>query len=193
MTAWGTFLPALLGAFALFTSAGLMTKRGRLRRRLDKDVTIAEKLPSGTVRDHLQAVNTRTAAELIYHEHGRGNAFITRTITAAGVVTLILAAIQLGLAWVPSDPDPDMPNAALIGVLSAVLLVMNIARQLIYRTEVRDYVNRVAEPIPPGLADGGSPLTIDTKQAHPSGGPLMQKLVRTLTREVHMLRLRGDK
>lgn len=66
------------------------------------------------------------------------------------------------------------PYTAVIGILGGVLLVLNLVRSWIYRIGVREYIDRVAEPVPAGLVGGESSITRGTGSAAPAGGRLRQ-------------------
>jgi hypothetical protein len=84
---------AVIGAFALLLAGDLLTAKARLRRKLDRELSIADKLPAGLVRRNMDTLVRRHALELFHRERFEVAGLLS-AVSAIAVTCVALAASE---------------------------------------------------------------------------------------------------
>lgn len=86
---WLPLGAALIAAVALLVSADLLTVTARLRRKLDKELSIMERLPVGRARRDVTRMCRRHALELAY---ANGSERLLRRVCIGGCIVYVVCA-----------------------------------------------------------------------------------------------------
>lgn len=155
---------ALVGAAALLLAADLLTVKGRLRRKLDKELVIKERLTAGTrERRDLDELVRRHALELFHRERRENGAPL-----ALVVLSVVGIAISVGnwvyLARNPDvPPDPDPFNRYVLPWFPVVFLPSAVAVMSSQRNKREAYVDEAtAAPVSWPMPTRRLPITTRT-------------------------------
>lgn len=109
---WATVAGAVIAALAALLVAGVLSARGRLQRRLEKQVAIYDKLPAGPLRQELERLIKVDTAELLFRSYLR-----VKVYSAVVLVVLLAGVTAAGFAlWPPHPASPGVEGPSSLGV-----------------------------------------------------------------------------
>lgn len=162
---------ALLGATAVLLAADLLTVKARLRRSLDKELAIRERLTAGSrERRDLDELVRRHALELFHRERHENSAPLSLVILSLVGVTISVSN-WIYLARNPEvPPDPDWINRDLLPLTPFVLLPLAIWTLTGQRAKREEYVieataSPASRPMPIRRGRGTSAIRISPRRS----------------------------
>lgn len=167
-TAIGPIIAAAVALLAAVLVGDLLTVTGRLRRKLEKELSIFDKLPAGVPKKLLGDIVKRQALELVWRENNRRAAGGTVAILVGSLVAMVVNVFipLIDHARHPNEPSklPSDPGTVYFPFL--VFLVALLFLRDAYKAR-RDYL----EQMDPDLGEPSHVLRASARRSRDSATP----------------------
>lgn len=134
-------ISAVIALFGLLIAGDVLSASGRMRRKLEKEVGIWDKMPLGTSKDHLDGMIKRHMLELSWHDTRPFRAPLRTVIVLQAL--LAIGVTIFGLLYQGTHPDtwPFAVHTSTL-IVVGVLLALSVGEVIWINFLRRTWVNR---------------------------------------------------